>query len=379
MYNLDVMYIFPNVPEPRNENIVNIVKKKYKTGIMFWKKNPKQKAYQFEGCSVYEIQVKANDCNPLARLIPTAQYYKKALKILEEKNPKCIHVSKVDSMYLVWRYWKKAEEKPHIIYDISDLHTLAYNDEKNLVKILIRDTLWKIEKKISQCVDYILLTSLKFYDEYYNDFYNQTQVIFVPNAPDTSCFDGFKKKKSGPFTIGFIGSVRYFNQIKDLIDAANETGVNVFIAGSGEDEQRLRDYAKEMSYVQFYGKYNYFEEIRKLYENIDCVYALYDTSIKNVRIALPNKLYEGAYCGLPFIASKGVYVAEIIEKYGFGVSAEDGNKTDLINAINKIKDIDSEQVFQGCRRFCEANLFIDASKKLIEIYTKLVDFGLYNK
>ena len=77
--------------------------------------------------------------------------------------------------------------------------------------------------------------------------------------------------------------------------------------------------------VVFLGKYNYKEKICSIYEQIDCVYSLYDTSIKNVKVALPNKLYEGAFCNLPFIASKGTYVGELIEKYNFGIAVEDGN------------------------------------------------------
>lgn len=372
MNKIDVMFVLPNVPEPRNENIVNLVKGKYKTGIMFWKKDLTQASYHIDGCSVYELPVKANDHNPLARIIPTLKYYRQALKILRDCQPRCIHVSKIDSMYLVWLYWKKASVKPHIIYDISDLHTLAYNDSTNLAKVLIRSELWKIEKKVSRCVDYTLITSPKFYDEYYKDFYRKEQIVFVPNAPDTSCFDGFQRKAGGTFTFGFIGSVRYYKQMVNLIDVANKAGVNVFIAGAGADEQRLREYSREMPGIEFYGKYNYTSEIRGLYEKIDCVYALYDTSIKNVKVALPNKLYEGAYCGLPFIASKGVYVAEIIEEYGFGVAAEDGNKAELEDAIRKVQALNQDDVLRGCKKFSKENSFEEASHRLIQVYDALM-------
>lgn len=372
MSKLDIMYMFPNTPEPRNENIVNLVKHEYKTGIMYWKKTPEKEVYTLDDCNVYEVSVRANDHNPLKRIFPTIKYYKKALRLLKEKTPKCIHVSKVDSMFLAWFYKVFSKVKPYIIYDISDLHTLAYNDNSDIKSRIIRKVLWKVEKLISKQVDYILITSPKFFDEYYNAFYDKDQVLFVPNAPDVSCFEGFQKKESGKYTLGFVGSVRYYDQMTKLIDVSKELDVNVLIAGSGEAEQKLREYAKRNENVTIYGKYDYKTEIRSLYEKIDCVYALYDTSIKNVRVALPNKLYEGAFCGLPFIASKGVYVAEIIEKYGFGIAAEDGNIDDLKLAINKVKSLSNEKVLLGCEHFSKENSFEENSRKLVSIYKELL-------
>ncbi len=372
MSRIDVMYLFPNTPEPRNENIINLIKDKYNVGVMYWKKNVESKDYSLDGCRVFDKKISADDSNPLKRIIPMFKYFREALKVLRKEKPRCLHVSKVDSMLMAAFYKKHSRTKPAIIYDISDLHTLSYNDKKDVKSQIIKKILWIIEKYICKQVDYILITSPKFFDEYYNSFYSIDQVIFVPNAPDISCFEGFKKKESGKFTLGFIGSVRYYNQMTKLIDVSTEMGVDVLIAGSGESEQALREYSRGKNNVTIFGKYDYKTQIKDLYESIDCVYALYDTSIKNVRIALPNKLYEGAFCGLPFIASKGVYVAELIEEYGFGVAAEDGNVNDLKRAIEKVKDLTMEKVEEGCRKFTQDNSFYEASKRILKVYTELL-------
>ena len=372
MNQIDVMYLFPNTPEPRNENIINLIKNQYNVGVMYWKKTPDSKEYGLDNCRVFEKKISADDSNPMRRILPMFKYFRAALRTLKEEKPRCLHVSKVDSMMMAAFYKRHSKIKPKIVYDISDLHTLAYNDKKDLKSLFIKKILWEIEKYICSQVDYILVTSPKFYDEYYKSFYKREQVIFVPNAPDVTCFDGFKKKQSGEFTLGFIGSVRYYNQMTKLIDVSTEMGVNVLIAGSGESEQALREYSKDMANVIIFGKYDYKTEIKELYEKIDCVYALYDTSIKNVRVALPNKLYEGAFCGLPFIASKGVYVAELIEDYGFGVAAEDGNAKDLKFAIESVKKLSPEAIKEGCLKFSSENSFIECSKNLLVAYRTLL-------
>lgn len=369
----DVLFVLPNTPEPRNENIINLLKDRYKVDVMYWKKTPTETEYSLCGCTVHEVKVKANDHNPLKRFFPMLRYFRKAEKILKETKPRCIHVSKFDSMYMVYKYVRRCKEKISVFYDVSDLHTLAYNDSKKLKDAVIRKAIYMIEKRMSKVVDYLVVTSPKFFDEYYCDFYSRDQLIFVPNAPDTTCFDTYRPKEEGPYTVGFIGSVRYYDQLVDLVDVSEELGVNVLIAGSGIYMEKLKEYSMGKEHVYIHGKYNYTKEIASLYSKIDCVFALYDTSIKNVGIALPNKLYEGAYCDRPFIAAKNCYLAEILEEYGIGTSAEDGDKEDLKRAITEVMNMTAEKIAEGCKRFTKDNSFIECAEKLVGVYSDRLD------
>ena len=371
MNTIDVLYIFPNTPEPRNEKMVGYIKQLFYVGIMFWKKNPECETYSFPNTPVYEIKVAANDNNPLKRVLPTLKYIKMGIKELRNIKPKCVHVSKLDSLYMVWRYCKKVNDKPKVVYDVSDLHSLGYNNSKNPIKKAIRFLLWRIEKKISKCVNYIFVTSPKFYSDYYSAFYKEEQVVFTPNIPDTNAFKKFEKKREGKYTIGFVGSLRYFKQICNLIDVTKEMDINVMLAGSGIDEEKLRDYANGLTHVSFFGKYDYLKDIKTIYEQIDCVYAVYDTKIKNVKVALPNKLYEGAYCGLPFIVSKGTYLSELVEKYEIGVSCEAEDCFDLKRAIQKVMSISPERVEKGCKAFCDDNSQTSVRQRVIECYMSM--------
>lgn len=369
---VDILYIFPNTPEPRNVNIINLIKDEKKVQVVYWKKNHHEiKNSLSEKVTVTPIDVPANDHNPFARLIPMFQYFRRLKKILNETKPKCIHVSKLDSMYLVYRYWKKAKIKPMVIYDISDMHSLTYNTSKNPVRIIIRHILHWMEKKVSCCVHNVVLTSWAFWDEYYKEFYSKKKIIFIPNSPDLKAFLNYQRKKDGQYTVGFIGSVRYPEQIKCLIDIAQKAEIRVLIAGGGVDEKEIRKYSKENKAVSMTGAFDYEREVAGLYAKVDCIFAQYDTSIKNVSLALPNRLYEAAYCGLPLIVSKGTYLAKIISEYGLGVAVKDLDRDDLIRKIMKLKKENPQKFIDNGSRFFNENGFEKNANRLKELYLKI--------
>ena len=114
----------------------------------------------------------------------------------------------------------------------------------------------------------MIVTSLKFFDVYYYRLIKSEKVIFIPNAPDIAVFEKYKKKNSGNFTIGFIGGIRYLNQMKMLVDAAKVTECNVLFAGAGgttSDYEEITKYCEGKEWVQFTGKYNYDSDIAGLY------------------------------------------------------------------------------------------------------------------
>lgn len=369
---VDVLYMLPNTPEPRNVNIINLIKDELNTEVIFWQKNKEIPGNNLDPkVAVQPIRIKANDHNPLARIIPTFRYYLKANSAVAEAEPRCIHVSKLDSMFLIYLYCKRQKKKPYVIYDISDMHRLTYNDSKNPALKVIRSFLHYMEKKVSRCVDKIVVTSESFWEKYYKEFYTKEQMIFIPNAPDMEVFKTYTPKTCGKFTVGFIGSVRYYEQLKCLVDVAVKTDINVLIAGNGEDEEKIRKYSSGKENVKVTGRFNYTNEIAGLYSSVDCIFAQYDTSIKNINLALPNRLYESAACGLPLIVSKGTYLESVVKKYGLGISVQDLDAEELAEAIEWVKDQQKEVFIENGRKFTLDNDYSVRSQKLKNIYLNI--------
>lgn len=369
---IDILYIFPNAPEPRNVNVINLIKEEKKVQVVYWKKNKYEiKNSLADDGLVIPIDIPANDHNPFARLVPMLKYFRRLNNILKSTNPKCIYVSKLDSMYLVYRYWKKVKIKPVIIYDISDMHALTYNDSKNPVKILLRYLLHRMEKKVSCCVQNLVITSWAFWEEYYKEFYVREKVIYIPNAPDLKVFENYKRKRNGRYTIGFIGSIRYPKQLKCLIDVSEKANIEVLIAGGGVNEKEIREYSANTKTVRMTGQFDYEKEVAGLYGQVDCVFAQYDTAIKNVSLALPNRLYEAAFCGLPLIVSKGTYLAKLVSEYGLGVAVQDLDRNDMVSKIIELKKENPQKFIDNGSRFFSENGFDQNAKELKKIYLEI--------
>ena len=129
--------------------------------------------------------------------------------------------------------------------------------------------------------------------------------------------------------------------MKLLVDCAETCGCKVIFAGAAvtsNDYNDIKAYCEGKDFVEFTGRYDYDSEIASLYGRVDCVFAVYDADNPNVRIALPNKLYESVYCELPIIVAKGTYLEELIKEWGVGVSVSHKDPSDLADALKKLKD-----------------------------------------
>lgn len=377
---LSIVFLIPYVPIPRMIKRINTAYSVEDTSVIFWDRGtdevdnlklpPEVKAYP--------INEKANEGKPFKRVGATFRFCRKALSVLKKENPTCIHVTKTDMLLLVWLYCLMKRERPFIIYEVSDIHGMALNSSKSLSKILIRKVLYIGERIGMTVVDTLIVTSELFWKIYYKKMISSESVLYLPNTPAENVFEDYKSKESGRFQIGFIGKVRYKEQLKMLIDAAERTDINVLIAGNGIDLDEITDYCRGKNFVTIHGAYNYKNEIAELYSRIDCVFSVYDTSIENVQIALPNRLYEAAKCGLPLIVSKGTELGNIIEEHGLGETIEDSNINELTNALLKLKEISYRNIIKSnCESYFQKNKYETTNEKLYNVYLEVSE-GKYN-
>ena len=258
---------------------------------------------------------------------------------MEEIKPNIIYAEGLDSLIIAGKY--KKDHNVKVLFEVADLRENYIVRPKKLANRIITDALLRKEKKAFKNVDYLVVTSPKFYDMHYKDLISKERMLFIPNAPDAEIFKNYKKKEGGTFTVGFIGGIRYLKQMKMLVDVANEVGFDVLFAGAGgtsSEYDEIRKYCEGRKNITFTGRYNYDTEIAGLYGKVDCVFSVYDADNLNVRIALPNKLYESIICELPIIVAKGTYVSELVEQYGVGVAVSHVDKNDFEQVMRRMKD-----------------------------------------
>lgn len=294
----------------------------------------------------------------------TRKFEKFAFDQLDKLSPDIIYTAGIDMLSIANRYSRYKDIR--VIYEVADLRECFIKClGKSFVQKIIDVVLCCVERRLFKCVSLLLVTSMKFFDVHYVTFFPREKVLELPNMPEIYPFSSYKRKACGDkFVVGFIGCVRYINQLKMLVDVAEKVDVNVFFAGVGSDydQLELEKYCKGKSWVKIMGKYDYAKDIANLYSMVDCVYSVYDADNPNVRIALPNKLYESVYCELPLIVAKNTYLSELVLRDQVGVAVDHKSKEELKNALLKLKN---DTIFY--------NICVDNCR----IHKKDINLGLY--
>ena len=70
--------------------------------------------------------------------------------------------------------------------------------------------------------------------------------------------------------------------------------------------------------VEYQGPFSNPDELEKVYKGIDVNFVVYDTRIQNVRVAIPNKLYESIFFTTPILAAEGTQFGEEVSAKGLG-------------------------------------------------------------
>lgn len=335
---MSIVFLLSHIPNPRMNKRIEVAKSLSKTALVCWDKQANHVwDLHHQDIENVVIRVAASGTEPLKRIFQTLIFGIKSIKQLQKLRPKCIYVGNMDMLIIAYLYF--IGHKTNIIYEIADLNKLIDSEHKGIMKNMVRRVLVNIEKQLCRKIKALVLTSDKYYDQYYSRFIPKEKVMVIPNIPSLSVFESYKANCNDKFTIGFIGGIRYIQQIKMMVDAAEHCGFHVLIAGAGfslDEETDIRNYCKDKDFVKFTGRYDYAKEVAFLYGKCNCIYSVYDADINNVKVALPNKLYESIYCELPILVSKGTYLAEIVQKMGVGIAVSHKNIAELEEILNRL-------------------------------------------
>ncbi|MFL2140599.1 glycosyltransferase family 4 protein [Ruoffia sp. FAM 26254] len=373
---MKVSFVIPYTPIPRINKRIEVAEKIFKVDLLYWDRGDSKKTAIKDYSP--ETKITAHSINLdkgsiFHRLVKSLSFSRLALKHLKKEKPEIIYTTKTDMLFLVYIYCLFTKIKPKVIYEVSDLHKYALNDSKKITSTILRKLIYCLEKISFKSVDKLVVTSPFFWDYYYKSLISQNHVVFLPNSPNEKIFKDYHAVRSEKFTIGFIGKIRYKKQLKMLIEVSNRVNIDVFIAGNGPDYEELKTFSKDRNNITFFGPYKYNSDIAKLYSKCDAIYSVYDTDIENVKIALPNRLYEAALCGIPLIVSRNTYLESVIIENGLGMAVNPYNPNQLEETILKLKN---KQVLNSIKEngmlFYKKNSNSIAEKKLLNTFKKLI-------
>ena len=129
----------------------------------------------------------------------------------------------------------------------------------------------------------------------------------------------------------------------------------------------LKHYFKEChSDIIYYGSFKNPDELGDIYNQIDISYAVYDPSFLNVRLAVPNKLYESAFFRVPILCSANTYLSKLVREWDIGdevnISSQKIFDRDMLKYLNT-SWIESKS--KSCLRVPNSNLVDDQENVII--------------
>lgn len=339
-----IVFVLSFLPNPRMYKRIRALKEDNDVAVVCIKRS-NQDVFTKQDIPGVDHYIESKDMPPAIQLLRRMKASRGVKSFivgkLNDLQPDVIYTSGLDNLIAIYDY--ASRHKTHVVYEVADLRESYLEDtNKTILQRFVDAQICRSERKKFDCVDLLVLTSMKFYDAHYNAFVPIDKVINIPNMPELAAFDKYcRKQERHPFVLGFIGGIRYMDQMYMMVDAAKEAGVQLVVAGASvDDHSDFIDYCKKQSHVKLLGKYDYAKDIAGLYGMTDAIYSVYDADNANVRIALPNKLYESVYCGLPIIVAKNTYLSELVSDWGVGVAVSHKDKTELVAILRRLKNED---------------------------------------
>ena len=126
-------------------------------------------------------------------------------------------------------------------------------------------------------------------------------------------------KKQEPIHISFIGTIRFFEMDKKLIDSLKNDKRYV-LDYFGKNSEILKDYCEQndVENVSFLPMFNP-NELTELYSRTNLINNLYGYNDRYLDFAISNKLYHAIQLKLPILVCKNTYMAELVSKYSLGL------------------------------------------------------------
>lgn len=340
------------LPNPRIENRIRLERTLFDLHVVCWDRcKNMMPPPQAEGFHLHCIRIPAEN-DPMKRLLPYERFCQTAKQLLREIQPDMIHVQGLDMLRIACQMKRESKKPLAVLYEVADLHRLLVDRQYGLRR-LAQTVLKKADIRYSGQADLIILTSERYYDAYFKHFVPQSKVLYLPNIPNLSAFNAYRKKDpTHNFTVGFIGGVRYKKQMRHLIEAAQQCRMHLLIAGFETEPAEIEPLCRAYDRGTWVGRFDYTREAAALYGKCDVMYAVYDADMANVRVALPNKLYEAVYCEMPLIVAKGTYLQQLVESWGVGIAVDHTSTEALATVLCRLREDTAlyAQICGNCRR-----------------------------
>ncbi|KDE62664.1 hypothetical protein FUSO4_10295 [Fusobacterium necrophorum DJ-1] len=316
------MSFYPN--NPRNLKLIKYLKEKYKVRSCFLASKSQSILEEDKENFVFnskEIKTK------FSKFLALLYYYFYLIKVIQIYRPNIIFAYHWEIFILV-RLVTFFHKKIKIVYDISDIP--AYFGKKHMILKKIEE--FFINKKI------FLIFASPYFREKYKKFRDNNYFI-LNNKPEKKIFQNiiYKKNQEGKITAAFFGVFRDPEIFENIFKAMKDFPILLKMRGSGYAKNKIEKIAKNYTNIEIGDEYTY-EQLPKLYEDIDIIMSLYSNRDENTYLALGNKYFEAIALKKIGFFPKGTKMGDLALKEKIGIVVDPYDIKEIRKFFKEITD-----------------------------------------
>lgn len=306
------------------------------------------------------------------KVIGFFQWRKDILKILKTNHYSGLIVLTTHPAILISSYLKRHYRNAYI-FDIRDYTQEKYTVyRRQVMKLIDRSSLTAISSK----------GFMRFLEAHPKIVPNHNITV----QPGNTVSELNETKR--PIEFSFVGNVRLDRQTEAmLLTLGNDPNIHMRFVGRIVPGCRIRELIQEhgITNVSLEGAFDVSQK-PEIYADTDLINTVYANDTED-RLALgdstpiPNRLYDALVFRRPMIASRGTYLAQIIEKYHLGLVVNGFDK-DLSEQIETyFRTFDHKAFSKGCTELLkevteEEEIFLCRLKDVLKEWTEQYDCQL---
>lgn len=233
--------------------------------------------------------------------------------------------------------FRKRENRPKVFYEVLDIHPLLSGS--SLISRIAR----RIECAALRHVGGVIVSAPQFDEAYFQAFQNYRGPVFLlENKLDLSGAPLAKSAGSrvggGPITLAYVGKLRCRRSLEILHHLAQSFPDNLKVKLAGTALPELADALERLSSMQNVanlGRYRYPDDLSDIYSDCDLVWSVDFVPGLNARLLIPNRLYEGAYFGVPSLTKEFTGADRRAHELGVGMSIPEPFEDNLFDLFSK--------------------------------------------
>jgi glycosyltransferase involved in cell wall biosynthesis len=301
------------------------------------------------------------------------EFWRRAVDAMREIGPDAVHCHDLDTAWAGYTYAREVSEC-RLVVDHHELYKHSpMVPRTGLLGALSRAVLGTLDRVTGRAASLVVVANPG--NAPYFSGIAPGKTVVVENAADASVFRPAGREASEPFTVCFIGRKRYPESLRRLISVVSRHDrMAAIVAGDGTAKEEVARMAEGVPNVKATGAVPY-EDIPRMYESCDAVYALYDARVGNIRTSFPVKAMEGMACGLPVLVDDGTWVGEYVESHGIGLAVDSSDEAAVEAALLRLASdrVAASEMGERGRRLVEAGLnWEESAARLVAAYDDLL-------